>query len=198
MAFVADDGTGLATANAYIDVAYADEYHADRGATAWSFSDTEGTTAITQTQKEQAIVRATDHVDRTFGHRFRGYVASSSQALKWPRSEAYDPSEYALTEIPLQLQKAVAEYALRALLYGTLTPDAPPPVPRQAFTSGEALVEYGEGGSGEVTQYRDKTGPLETEVRYAAGTSGQMPSHPAADNILKPLLKSWDGRIVRG
>ncbi len=198
MAFTQEDGTGISDANAYISVAFADSYHADRGATAWEFSDTEGTVPITDTQKEQAIVRATDHVDKVFGGRYRGTVETSTQGLMWPRSGAYDPNNFPLSGVPSQLQKAIAEYALRALLYGNLTPDAPPVGPRQAFTSGEELAEYGEGGSGEVLQYLDKTGPLTTETRYAAGTSGQLPSHAGADLMLGPILAARSNRLVRG
>lgn len=36
MAFVVEDGSGIANANAYITVAYADEYFSDRGNADWA------------------------------------------------------------------------------------------------------------------------------------------------------------------
>jgi hypothetical protein len=204
MAFLVEDGTGLPASNGYIDTTFADTYHADRGSTAWEFSDTGGTVAITTQQKQQAIVRATDHVDKVFGARFRGYVKLATQALMWPRIENFNQSRqhpydrFPIEGVPVALQKAVAEYALRALLYGNLTPDPPPTGPRQAFTSGESLAEYGDGGSGEVTSFLDKTGPLTTETKYAPGTSGDLPAHAGADLILVPLLEKRSNRLIRG
>jgi len=198
MAFLLEDGTGVASSNAYISEAFADTYHTDRGMTSWLYSDVLQAVPITTAQKEAAIIRATDHVDKVFGSRYRGTAETSTQGLAWPRTGAYDPNNFVLSNVPSQLQKAVAEYALRALLYGNLTPDAPPVGPRQTLVAGEVLAEYGEGGSGEVLQYLDKTGPLTTETRYAPGTSGQLPKHDGADLLLTPLLMSRTNRLIRG
>lgn len=197
MAFTQETGTGVANANAYISEAFADTYHTDRGQTAWLFSDTAGAVAITTAQKEAAIIRATDHIDRVYGALFRGYKKTNSQGLQWPRTGAYGPNGYTLSEVPVQLQKAAAEYALRALLYGTLTPDPPPKGPRQGLTQGGDVALYGEG-EGEIVSVREKVGPLETETRYNPATSGSIAAHPAADMFLRDLLVSRNTEIVRG
>ncbi len=89
---IVEDGTGLTAADALIDVAYADAYHAARG-NAWA-----GTT----TEKEQAIVKATDYM-RTMA--WIGSPLTETQALPWPRY-GYG--------IPDTIKRACAEYALRA------------------------------------------------------------------------------------
>jgi len=197
MAFTLEDGTGVAGSNGYIDDTFADTYHTDRGQTAWLFSDTAGTVAITLGQKQAAIIRATDHIDRVYGSLFKGYKGSDAQGLQWPRTGAYGPSGYTLLEVPSQLQKATAEYALRALLYGVLTPDPPPKGPRQGLTQGGDVALYGEG-EGEIVSVREKVGPLETEVRYNPATSGSLARHPAADMMIRDLLLSRNAEIVRG
>jgi len=197
MAFLAEDGTGLAGSNGYITEAFADTYHTDRGQTAWLFSDVAGAVAITTAQKEAAIIRATDHIDRVYGSIFKGYKETDAQGLQWPRAGAYGPSGFTLLQVPDQLQRATAEYALRALLYGTLTPDPPPKGPRQSLTQGGTIALYGEG-EGEIVVNREKVGPLETEVRYNPATSGSLAAHPAADMLLRDLLISRNTEIVRG
>lgn len=107
MAFVVEDGTGLANANSYVSVADADAYFADRGITAWTGSST---------VKEQALIRATDFIETVYGRRFRGSVVTDTQALSFPR---YITGE---DEIPSDLKKATCEYALRALS-ASLLPD---------------------------------------------------------------------------
>ena len=54
MAFVTEDGTGLAEANSYVSVAEADAYHADRGNAAWIGEDS---------AKQSALIKATDYLE---------------------------------------------------------------------------------------------------------------------------------------
>ena len=198
MAFTLEDGTGIAGSNGYIDDTFANTYHTDRGQTAWLFSDVDGAVAITLGQKQAAIIRATDHIDRVFGNVFKGRKSTDAQGLQWPRSGAYGPSGYTLQDVPAALQRATAEYALRALLYGVLTPDPPPKGPRQDFSQGSSLPVYGEG-EGEIVFVREKVGPLETEVRYNKDSAGSLARHPAADLMLRDLLRSnKNTEIVRG
>lgn len=197
MAFLAEDGTGLALANGYIDIAFADTYLTDRGMTAWMFSDTLGTVAVTAAEKQSAIIRATDHVDRVFGDIFKGSKKSGAQALAWPRSNALDSEGRALRDIPDKLKAAVAEYSIRALLYGILTPDPPPKGPRQNLAQGGDISIYGEG-EGEIKLVRQKVGPIEEEVRYNDKTAGSLARHPAADMLLRGLTRSKATTIIRG
>jgi hypothetical protein len=197
MAFTLEDGTGVAGSNGYIDDTFADTYHTDRGQTAWLFTDAAGAVAVTLGAKQAAIIRATDHIDRVYGSLFKGYKGTDAQGLRWPRTGAYGPDGYILSDVPAQLQMATAEYALRALLYGSLTPDPPPKGPRQDFVQGADIPLYGEG-EGEILSVREKVGPLETEARYNPATSGSLARHPAADMYLRDLLLSRNSEIVRG
>jgi len=183
--FTVEDGTGLAGANAYASVASVDDYHSGRGFAGW-----DGTNA----QKQAAIVRATDHVDRVFRSRFKGVKNSSSQALEWPRYGATDGSGYELssTELPSALTNAIAEYALRSLLIGVLTPDPSSPVPAQTFAVGESRQT---SPAGDVIRSRDKVGPIESETEYRQ-QSAVLPRYPAADMMLADLLVP-KGRAIR-
>lgn len=120
MAFVVEDGSGLANANSYSSVADADAYFSDRGITAWTGSNT---------VKEQALVRATDFIESVFGQRFRGAVTTDTQSLSFPRY-----INDTIGSVPACLKKATAEYALRALS-ASLLPDP------AADTSGLALSQ---------------------------------------------------------
>ncbi len=107
MAFVVEDGTGLATATAYVSVATADAYHADRGNDDWDEADTD--------DQEQAIVRATDYLDQTFS--WQGKRSTDTQALDWPRDAVFllDGTEIDPDSIPTRLESACSEIALAAL-----------------------------------------------------------------------------------
>ncbi|MAR55997.1 MAG: hypothetical protein CMM93_02335 [Rickettsiales bacterium] len=77
MAFVTEDGTGLAEANSYVSVAEADAYHADRGNAAWIGEDS---------AKQSALIKATDYLEQTYGRRWKGERLYADQALEWPRT----------------------------------------------------------------------------------------------------------------
>ena len=89
---VVEDGTGLANADALISVSYADDYHAARG-NAW---------AGTETEKEQAIVKATDYMNVMLWAEGR---LTDTQALFVP---------FEVSAFPDAIKRACAEYALRA------------------------------------------------------------------------------------
>ena len=127
MALVPEDGSGLETANGYISQSFADTYHTDRYNTVWADYESD--------QKDAAIIRASDYVDKRFGRKFRGSRESRAQGLEWPRLSAFDNDGYAYSgddAVPRNLQKAVAEYALRAAKLGVLAPDPHSPVPAQS------------------------------------------------------------------
>ena len=176
MAFVTEDGTGLALANGYVTVAFADAYFLDRGNAIWA-------AVATDAEKEQAIVRATDYIDKRFGIRFKGVKQSSDQGLEWPRAGAVDNDGYVFDDVPRNLEKATAEYALRALS-ATLAPDN--------SNSGVKIT-------------RKKVGPIETESELSTPSSGSVISpaslkeYPEADLWIQELLKAGnERRTVRG
>ena len=188
MAFTVEDGTGLSTANAYVATAFCDTYHSDRGHNGWS-----GLTA----EKQKAVVRATDYIDKRFGRRFRGYRTSSDQALEWPRYDAWDNDQHTLSgtydDVPRQLQKAVAEYALRALVLITGT-DAD-------------LAPDDAGTTGDVVEESVKVGPITESKKYASAQSrssqsslvsdSKIPEYPAADMWIEELLYPSSVRRLR-
>lgn len=194
MAFVVEDGTGLSTANAYISTAFADTYHVDRGNAAWTGATTD---------KETAIVRATDYVDKRFGPRFRGFREGKSQGLEWPRLSAFDNDDFLYSDvdrIPRSLQKAIAEYAIIALNLDLL------PIPSLPFsTRDKATGVVTTGASGQIQRKKEVVGPIEEETWFentarlivrakptvgdsAITSSWNLPEYPVADEWLQELL----------
>lgn len=105
MSFVTEDGTGLSTSNSYVSVAEADAWFAESTAL-WT-----GVDAV----KQKALVRATRTIDLMGGNKFLGIKLVETQALAWPRDEAYDRDGIELTGIPIYLKRAVYEAALQEL-----------------------------------------------------------------------------------
>lgn len=197
MAFTVEDGNGLPTANAYIDITFADDYWSDRADAAWAAASTQN--------KQVAIVKATDYIDKVFGGRFKGSKAfvsvpkpdeSVDQALEFPRVEqdAYvgttnwsvssvqypSPPEKPVA-MPRALKQACAEYAMRALLNGKLLSDP------EVDASGVQLQTKTEN-----------VGPIQTTYVYfnSGGIQITQP-YPAADLLLRSLLNPG-GRVIRG
>jgi len=212
VAFTVESGSGDEGANAYMSVADVDTHHADRGTSDW--------TNFTTPQKEQAIVRATDFIDKRFGRRFVGLRRTKRQGLEWPRLDAFDQDGFLLSDVdalPRQLIRACAEYALRAAVIGILAPDPPLPVPKQDPTDMDLRPEQEE--TGQLTRKREKVGPLEEDKWFettsqvigrnlAAGATGVksslvndflIPEYPEADMWLEELLRSsMNIRLARG
>jgi hypothetical protein len=109
MAFLEEDGTGLAAANSYGNVAGFKAYHKDRG--------NDLPTGTSSGGIEDALVNGTDYVDRRFRTRFIGRRKEDVQRLQWPRTLAryrdgrlIDPDS-----LPQELLEAVYEYGLISL-----------------------------------------------------------------------------------
>ena len=213
MAFTPETGSGLEFANAYIDVAFFDAFHTDRG---------RDISALSQTLKETAIVRATDYIDKRFGRKFRGVRQSKRQALEWPRLDAFDNDDFALNaidDVPRQLEKACAEYAVRAIQYATeLAPDPPRPAANQDLSNIEniptadvnvitgqvrASTERVEGAVTDSKEYATSAS-LQVQLRDKAILSSlvsgvSIPEYPEADLWIEELLAPpASRRIVRG
>ena len=211
MAFTLEDGSGVTGANAYISVTFADEYHSDRGKTAW-----DGGGAVTVAQKQTAIIKASDYIDIRFGRRFVGFRQLKDQGLEWPRLDAFDLDGFLLSgidEVPRQIQKACAEYALRALILTDLLPDPTLPFVDRAST-GETTTQSGGAATGEVKRKKIKADVIEIDTQYSTlaessaqqnefrrtGTidvpSTMIPAYPAADLLINELTKSVISREV--
>lgn len=166
MALIVEDGTGLTTANAYISVAFAQEYHALRCNDAWSGPPTE---------LEAAIIRATEWLDRHYDFQGSRVVIGDSgtpsvlpQALAWPREGVIHSDGIAVPwdAVPVEVQEATAELALVSLT----TPLEP--------TSTEGRISRRDESIGSVRIAEDFA---------SAGTTG-APEIPIVTSILRPLL----------
>lgn len=137
---------GAADANSYTDRAEADEYLLnDRlHASAWDTLD--------DSAKDAALMWATRELERLD---YVGYRVTETQALKWPRSEAYlDGRLLANDEVPKQMKDATAEMAFW-LSQGD----------RSAPSSGEQFQELG-------------VGPITLKFRDPAGRGGILDAMP--------------------
>jgi len=164
MAIVVEDGTGKSDAVSYVTVAYADAYHLARGNTSWTGADE---------VKEAALIRATDYLDGKYSTRWPGTRESTTQALDWPRVNAYDVDNYILSDVPEGVKKSICEAALVELV------DA------------GALSEEQDRG-GQVA--REVVGPIETE--YFAGAPAST-VYPAIARCLSRILGPTGLRMVR-
>ena len=156
MAFVVETGAGLSNSNSYASVAAADSYVADRGIAGW--------TALTQTVKEQSLIKATDYLEQTYREAWKGYRVTSTQALSWPRSEVVvDTFPVAANVVPAAVIKACIEMALRA-------------------SDGEDLIaDLGQ------QVIREKVDVIETEYAEYGSVAAR---YPAVNRMVLPYLMS--------
>ena len=149
-----------AGAQSYCSVAIADTYHSDRGNTAWS--------ALTTAQKEQALRRATDYMDK-YAAQWSGTRVSYDQQLDWPRWGVF-ANGFVVdhTTAPCAVQNACAWLALKAST-DDLSPELDTPVTSESVGS--------------------------ISVTYAAGAS-QIKRYPAVEAMLAPYL-AGGGSTVR-
>lgn len=174
MAFIVQDPDAPASdANAYIAVADFKAYHDDRG-NAYTATDTE---------IEQAIVRATDYQDSRWT--FAGAREDVDQSTECPRSGVYDPhTGFEVNHYPPELEEAAAEYALVAL-------------------SGSLYASPNIDSTGlKVKITKKKVAVLETETEYFQGgsNSNAWVGYPVADGKMKKtrLLTSMRRTLGRG
>lgn len=189
MAFVVEDGTGRADATAYASVAAVDEYFDNTGGnTVW--------TALTIEQKEDNIVKASQYIGRRFPMQFLGYSKRREQALLWPRMGVvtYDGWSIPSSEVPVELVKATAEYAVIAAEKGSLL-------------SSETTNQTGRPLTGDSI----KVGPVAVKKTYnnngsdtratsnSVVSTSSIPEYPTGDMWLEALLKSAnDIDLIRG
>jgi hypothetical protein len=169
MALIVEDGTGVVGADAFISLADANIYHADYGNAAW-FAD-----GVEIHQKEAAIRKATAWLDARY--RWAGSIASTAQALAWPRVGAWDADgrEVASNAVPLRLRYAAAEAALYALSNDLLPSQQGAAVKSEAI--GPIRVEYfGAGNTGAVSlPWVDAlVGPLALGPARGSGRGGMV------------------------
>jgi hypothetical protein len=131
---------GAANANAYCDLAFADQYHLNRPAvgTTWSAASTD--------QKTAAILWGTLLMDRMWC--WSGWVTLITQVRMWPRQGMILPTLVSYVDnmtIPVELKQATAEYA-RQLIASDLAGDSQ--IENLKLTSlraGPVAFTFGEG-----------------------------------------------------
>jgi len=94
---IPEDGTGLAGANAYVSVEFADEYFSARGNQPW--------VGLDNAAKEAAIIKATDYLEAGFWGKWRGGEIKKGHAPGFPRKPFGMPAKF---------KSAVCELAIRA------------------------------------------------------------------------------------
>ncbi len=135
MTLTVEDGTGKSDADAFISLAFADSYHTTYGNSTWTGENGD---------KEAAIRRATVYLSNSLP--WEGYRSNNrDQALAWPRAGVIDGEGIGIDsdEMPIELQNATAEVALRELITpGAMNPDftASDQVKREKI--GQIEVEY--------------------------------------------------------
>ena len=109
---IVEDGTIVAGANTFVDVATVLTYATDHGNTTWSLSTVDAQNA--------AILNAMIYLE---AKPFKGYPSTSDQSLVWPRGGVsvfgWDISS---DKIPSRLISAQCELAIKSLS-GSLSPD---------------------------------------------------------------------------
>jgi hypothetical protein len=135
MAFVVEDGTGVAGATSYCSEDDFDTYVEDRNYT------------VTVGDTETALIRATQVLDATYRKRFPGYRTNGrDQNLEWPRTEATDDADNAIEvdEIPIEIIDATCELALRELASpGSTMADIDRGGQPKRLKAGSVEIEYG-------------------------------------------------------
>jgi len=188
MALTVEDGTGLVGADAYISVANADTYFLASANATWA--------AATSPAKEVAIIKATRYIEKRFGTKWKGLIASSEQALGWPRRYVYDERGTELVDqVPVQIARACAEYAVQALI-NPLIPETVYPI------ADGAPVPFGR-----INRKVEKVGPVYEETYYSVSGSNasrvgsgsslvdgdKVVQYPEADFLIGPFIKSTKG-----
>lgn len=169
MTLTVEDGTGLENADSYLSVADADAYHTKYGNTTWTGLESD---------KEIALRRATQYLDRRFDGRWLGTRVRERQALAFPRYGIEDADGFLLRndELPKKLEEACAELALRALVGTDLMPDITEP--------------------GTIKSEAVRVAEIEERIEYMGG-KGQIPIFREVDALLRGLITSG-AQIYRG
>lgn len=165
MPLVIEDGSGVANANSYGNLADARSYAADRGVTL----STDDPTLTAQ------LILACDFLE-SFADRYVGSPVSFTQSLSWPRQGVmYDcDTAFPSNEIPPQLISAQYQLCIEQFNGIDLQP----------------TTDYSQGGY--VTE--EKTDVLITKYSEKIGTT-QAPLMPKVMALLKTLLNSTGGTL---
>jgi hypothetical protein len=164
LTLVVETGSGDPTAESYASVADANAYFSARGVSTWDGLDP---------AKEVALRLGTSWLDGKYAAQFKGYRASSTQALRWPRAGVNDADGYAIasTTIPTALKNACCEAALLSL-------------------TGSPLFVADTTGDGGLESEKIVIGPIEVAQSFSGGAKTTQPSYPAIEALLFGLIGS--------
>lgn len=164
MALIPEDGTGVETANSYVEVSYADTYHATYGNTSWAAKATE--------KKELALINASLAADLMYGARYLSVPVSTDQAFLFPRlGFSINGNQYVSSdEIPKHLKNAVAELAL-------------------IYVGGEQSIYPETNTDGSIKRDTVKIGPLEFTTEFNGSPDAtEYPGMNKVEMLLAPIL----------
>lgn len=164
MAFMVETGDGLTDANAYVDVNEFRLYHKTRG---------NSISAYTSAEIRDAIVKASDYIDRRWRDRFKGQTkgAQNQQRMQFPRVNAFYRDGTNILGVPREIKEATFEFAFRALS-ATLAPDP--------LTDSRNQV---------VEEESKEVGPIKKRIKYSQGGGGfSFKQFPEVEALLRELL----------
>ncbi len=154
MALVVEDGTGLANAESYVSVAYADQHCVRFGHASWA--------ALTETAKEVALRKATRYIDGRY--RFLGRKLFEIQALQWPRETLSEDWRWPVRKV----QEATVELAVKAAASALYVDQSPNGV--RVEQVGPIRTEYDPQRFGGQTRYAEVDEMLAEYVGGGRGT----------------------------
>jgi len=175
MALIKEDGTIVASANAYANEADSVAYMTNLGRQAWIDATTE--------VREAALVRATAYIESRWALKFKGSQIGDVQTLSWPRNDTHYPrtgNPFAIDAVPVDILNASILYA--AQIIGPEGDDL------ASMTSLEITPEL-DGTGRTIKSKREKVDVLEEETVYADGSSLRtIQPIPEADRLIRPWL----------
>lgn len=174
MALIIEDGTIVADAQTYAEIADVDAYYAARPSegTAWL-------ALTTDPEKDEAILLTTEWIESRYDSRWKGTRVSSAQELDWPRIGAtvngfLFPSNAIPGELIVAIAIGVEDY----------------------LTNGD--WQGASDDSSTIVKERSKLDVLEEEIEYGGGgkSTTVQRSNSKIGGVLAPLLVSGD-KLVR-
>jgi len=168
-----EDGTGLANANVYAEVAEASQYLENTGRKdAWA--------AFSTAVKSAALIQGADYLDQKFRRSFKGSRLTSTQRLEWPRADVYD--ELGVLVDPALIPEEVANASIEFAFEAASGPLAPTPVTSET--------------GGQVVKQRDKVDVLETETVYSdRNPVSTFKAYPRAKLVIRRWLRAASGAV---
>lgn len=187
MTLTVEDGSGLATADSYVDVSEVTTYLAAHYTTA----ERAAWTAATSGDQEIATRRAFQFMVAEYRARWTGVRAHETQAGDWPRiggpewTTLPSPSSFATDdgiwftddEVPQTIKDAQCELALRAI-------DGP-------------LIDDVETKDAGIASESKSAGGVSKSISYVSGGKSTQTEYSIVERLLRPFLTSG-ARVVRG